>query len=105
MTARQFSLTAGPQPGLRRAITAAYREDERACVQRLLEQARMAPEEVAATQALARRLVTEVRAKRSGASGVDALMQEFSLSSQEASRSCAWPRRSCASRTGRPRTG
>ena len=52
-------------------------------MQRLLPQARMTPEQAAAAQELARRLVTEVRAQRSGASGVDALMQEFSLSSQE----------------------
>ena len=43
----------------------------------------MTPEQASAAQALARRLVTEVRAQRTGASGVDALMQEFSLSSQE----------------------
>ena len=42
------------------------------------------PDDVtAAAEALARRLVTQVRAQRSGASGVDALMREFSLSSQE----------------------
>ena len=83
MTAMQFGQLARPQSALRDAITAAYREDEAACVQRVLAQARMTPEQTAAAQALARRLVTEVRAQRSGASGVDALMQEFSLSSQE----------------------
>ena len=79
----QFDTIARPQSELRLRITAAYREDEPACVQRLLMQARMTPEEVAATQDLARQLVTEVRAQRSGSTGVDALMQEFSLSSQE----------------------
>ena len=43
----------------------------------------MPPEQVAAVQSLARSWSTEVRGKRTGASGVDALMQEFSLSSQE----------------------
>ena len=79
----QFGTIARPQSELRLRIAAAYREDETACVQRLLMQARMTPEEVAATQDLARQLVTEVRAQRSGSTGVDALMQEFSLSSQE----------------------
>jgi RHH-type proline utilization regulon transcriptional repressor/proline dehydrogenase/delta 1-pyrroline-5-carboxylate dehydrogenase len=79
----QFDTIARPQSELRLRITAAYREDETACVQRLLTQARMTPEEVAATQGLARQLVTKVRAQRSGSTGVDALMQEFSLSSQE----------------------
>ena len=79
----QFGTITRPQSELRLRIAAAYREDETACVQRLLMQARMTPEEVAATQDLARQLVTEVRAQRSGSTGVDALMQEFSLSSQE----------------------
>ena len=83
MSVLQFASIARPQSALRDAITAAYREDEVSCVQRLLAQARLTPEQAAAAQALARRLVTEVRAERTGASGVDALMQEFSLSSQE----------------------
>ena len=83
MSVLQFTSIVRPQSALRGAITAAYREDEAACVQRLLPQARLAPEQASAAQALARRLVTEVRAQRTGSSGVDALMQEFSLSSQE----------------------
>src|SRR5918995_1891667 len=83
VTVMQFGTIARPQSELRLRIAAAYREDETACVQRLLMQARMTPEVVAATQGLARQLVTEVRAQRSGSTGVDALMQEFSLSSQE----------------------
>jgi RHH-type proline utilization regulon transcriptional repressor/proline dehydrogenase/delta 1-pyrroline-5-carboxylate dehydrogenase len=79
----QFGAIAHPQSELRRRIAAAYREDETACVQRVLAEAHTTADEVAATQSLARRLVTAVRAERSGASGVDALMQEFSLSSQE----------------------
>lgn len=43
----------------------------------------MTPEEIAAAQALARRRVAKARAKRLGSSGVDALMQAFSLSRQE----------------------
>src|SRR3954469_374449 len=78
-----FAPLAHPQTPLRDAITAAWREDERTAVLRVIDEARMPPEQVAAVQALARRLVLEVRGKRTGASGVDALMQEFSLSSQE----------------------
>ena len=83
MTVTPFGSLAHPQSALRSAITAAYREDEQTCVQRLLVEARMSPEQAAAAEKLARKLVEEVRAERSGASGVDALMQEFSLSSQE----------------------
>ena len=78
-----FQPFAQPQPAMRRAITEAYRQDERQCIERLLPQAAMTREQVFAAQRLARRLVAEVRAKRSKASGVDALMHEFSLSSLE----------------------
>ena len=78
-----FAPLARPQSPLRDAITAHWREDERACVRRMIDEARMPPEQVAQVEALARRLVEAVRGKRTGASGVDALMQEFSLSSQE----------------------
>jgi len=68
---------------LREAITAAYRRDEREAVHWLLEQlgddVRPRPE----AQSLARKLVEAVRSKRTRASGVDALMHEFSLSSEE----------------------
>ncbi len=83
MTVTRFASLAHPQSALRSVITAAYREDEQTCVQRLLVEARMSPEQAAAAEKLARKLVEQVRAERSGASGVDALMQEFSLSSQE----------------------
>ena len=85
-----FAPLARPQSPLRDAITAAWREDEQTCVRRLIEQARMPPEEVAAVQALARRLVTEVRGKRTGASGVDALMQESATSSPRAIGARIW---------------
>ncbi|PRP71335.1 trifunctional transcriptional regulator/proline dehydrogenase/L-glutamate gamma-semialdehyde dehydrogenase [Chromobacterium amazonense] len=79
----QFESFAHQQSVLRDAITAAYRRDERECVQALLAQAAMSPEQVASVQQLARRLVTEVRRERTRASGVDALMHEFSLDSSE----------------------
>lgn len=71
-----------PSP-LRAAISAACRHDEREAVQALLAQA---PDDTAAGEtirAVARHLVQTVRDKRSHASGVDALMHEFSLSSEE----------------------
>lgn len=79
----QFEVFARSQTPLRDAITAAYRRDEREAVQSLLPQAAMTPEQVASVQDLARRLVAQVRRERTRASGVDALMHEFSLSSQE----------------------
>ncbi|HJV74188.1 MAG TPA: trifunctional transcriptional regulator/proline dehydrogenase/L-glutamate gamma-semialdehyde dehydrogenase, partial [Noviherbaspirillum sp.] len=71
-----------PSP-LRAAITAAYRRDEREAVQWLLEQIKPSAAEHKATQFMARKLVQAVREKRTRASGVDALMHEFSLSSEE----------------------
>jgi RHH-type proline utilization regulon transcriptional repressor/proline dehydrogenase/delta 1-pyrroline-5-carboxylate dehydrogenase len=65
---------------LRAAITNAYRRDEREAVAALLAQGAKPDAEAAI---LARRLVTQVRARRTRASGVDALMHEFSLSSDE----------------------
>ena len=68
------------QVPLRAAITAAYRRDETAAVEWLLAQG-ASPDPDA--QPLAHRLVSAVRAKRTRSSGVDALMHEFSLSSEE----------------------
>ncbi|MFL6674764.1 MAG: trifunctional transcriptional regulator/proline dehydrogenase/L-glutamate gamma-semialdehyde dehydrogenase [Massilia sp.] len=68
------------QAPLRAAITAAYRRDETQAVQWLLDQGASANGD--AFQ-LAHRLVSTVREKRTRASGVDALMHEFSLSSEE----------------------
>lgn len=68
---------------LRAAITAAYRRDETLAVQWLLSQVQTSAGSHAASQTLARKLVQAVREKRTRASGVDALMHEFSLSSEE----------------------
>ena len=68
---------------LRARITAAYRADEAAAVHALLSEAALAPEPLAATQRLAASLAQGVRAARSTAGGVDALMLEFSLDSRE----------------------
>ncbi|TFW27462.1 trifunctional transcriptional regulator/proline dehydrogenase/L-glutamate gamma-semialdehyde dehydrogenase [Massilia horti] len=68
------------QTPLRAAITAAYRRDEQEAVRWLLAQGACAN---ADAYMLAHRLVSKVREKRTRASGVDALMHEFSLSSEE----------------------
>ncbi len=71
----------GTSTPLRAAITAAYRRDEQLAVHALLAQVTIGADPDA--QALARSLVTNVREKRTRSSGVDALMHEFSLSSEE----------------------
>jgi RHH-type proline utilization regulon transcriptional repressor/proline dehydrogenase/delta 1-pyrroline-5-carboxylate dehydrogenase len=72
-----------PPSPLRAAITAATREDETPAVARLVEAARMPAEVRAGADTLARSLVQRLRAKRGEASGVEMLMREFSLSSEE----------------------
>ncbi|KAF3996943.1 trifunctional transcriptional regulator/proline dehydrogenase/L-glutamate gamma-semialdehyde dehydrogenase [Glaciimonas immobilis] len=71
------------QSTLRAAITAAYRRDEAIAVQWLLSNVVDSSGARAASEELARKLVQSVRDKRTRASGVDALMHEFSLSSEE----------------------
>ena len=77
-----FAREAHPQPPLRAAITAATRRAEEECLPPLLAAATLAPEQDAAAEALARRLVAALRGKRR-AGIVEALVQEFSLSSAE----------------------
>src|SRR5690606_27823797 len=76
----EFAHDIQPQSVLRAAITSAYRRPETECVPMLLDQARSPrPKE---THALAQRLVETLRGKRKSG-GVEGLIQEFSLSSQE----------------------
>ncbi|QYF95196.1 trifunctional transcriptional regulator/proline dehydrogenase/L-glutamate gamma-semialdehyde dehydrogenase [Massilia sp. PAMC28688] len=75
----QSQIIEHPRP-LRAAITAAYRRSEPEMVGWLLAQSARPH---AGAHALAHRLVSAVRSKRTRASGVDALMHEFSLSSEE----------------------
>ncbi|GAA4020418.1 trifunctional transcriptional regulator/proline dehydrogenase/L-glutamate gamma-semialdehyde dehydrogenase [Actimicrobium antarcticum] len=72
-----------PVTDLRRAITAAYRKQEKEAVDWLVAQVPQNTALTAQTGILAERLVIAVREKRTRASGVDALMHEFSLSSEE----------------------
>ena len=68
---------------LRAAMIDAYREDETTAVHRLLDSIEISSASAEKIASRARALVIAVRENRSGATGVDHLMQEFSLSSQE----------------------
>jgi RHH-type proline utilization regulon transcriptional repressor/proline dehydrogenase/delta 1-pyrroline-5-carboxylate dehydrogenase len=70
------------QSPLRAAITAAYRRPEPDCVPPLLDLTTMTPAATAKARALAQRLVEAMRAKVPSG-GVDGLIHEYSLSSQE----------------------
>ncbi len=77
-----FARSVQPQTPLRAAITAATRRAEPECVVRLLSDAAMPDALAGRTQALARTLVTTLRAK--GTRGaVEGLVREYDLSSQE----------------------
>jgi RHH-type transcriptional regulator, proline utilization regulon repressor / proline dehydrogenase / delta 1-pyrroline-5-carboxylate dehydrogenase len=71
-----------PQSPLRAAITAAYRRPESECVPPLIAMAAANPDEARRIEALARSLVARLRAK-TRSSGVEGLIHEYSLSSQE----------------------
>ncbi len=85
-----FAQSVLPQSVLRAAITAAYRTPEPALLPLLLEQARLPSAMAEASQNMALRLAAALRAPGHGKGGkggkagvVQALLQEFSLSSQE----------------------
>ena len=77
-----FAPAIAPRTPLRRAITAAYRREEAACIAPLLDAATLTPEQRAAVAATTRDLVLKLRGERKGG-GVEGLVQEYSLSSQE----------------------
>ncbi len=70
------------QTPLRAAITAAYRRPEPECLPPLLKLAEVEPDEARRIDPLARGLVTKLRGK-TRSSGVEGLIYEYSLSSQE----------------------
>lgn len=78
----EFAQNVQPQSVLRAAITAAYRRPEPECVPVLIGQAKLSDAQRAPVQALARKLVEAMRGKQTGG-GVEGLIHEFSLSSQE----------------------
>ncbi len=70
------------QTPLRAAITAAYRRPEPECVASLIEAATLKPDQAKAAKKTTRQLVERLRAK-TRSSGVEGLIHEYSLSSQE----------------------
>ncbi|HWA89210.1 MAG TPA: bifunctional proline dehydrogenase/L-glutamate gamma-semialdehyde dehydrogenase PutA [Rhizomicrobium sp.] len=70
-------------PTLRQAISDAYLADENTISAARIAQARLSPQEEAATATLARALVERVREEGMRKGGVDAFMQEYSLSGPE----------------------
>src|SRR5580698_690395 len=79
-----FAQSVQPQSVLRSQITAAYRRAEPDCLPLLLSEASMADPLRRAASAMAQNLVVALREKkRGGGSGVEALIQEYSLSSHE----------------------
>ena len=80
--ALQNELILNPLP-IRNAITEVYRRDEQESVQFLLLNLKDYPQAKSKIHALSSKLVSSVREQRTRASGVDALMHEFSLSSEE----------------------
>ncbi|HXV30976.1 MAG TPA: bifunctional proline dehydrogenase/L-glutamate gamma-semialdehyde dehydrogenase PutA, partial [Sinorhizobium sp.] len=77
-----FAPTIRPQTTLRQAITAAYRRPETECLPPLVEAATLPQGVRNAAAGTARKLIEALRAKHKG-SGVEGLVQEYSLSSQE----------------------
>ncbi|WP_430475830.1 bifunctional proline dehydrogenase/L-glutamate gamma-semialdehyde dehydrogenase PutA [Thalassospira lucentensis] len=73
-----------PHPNqIRQQIRDAYRADEEAAVEGLIEKARLSPEQTVRVQDRAYKLVSRVRQADNGKSGIDALLHEYELSSKE----------------------
>jgi RHH-type proline utilization regulon transcriptional repressor/proline dehydrogenase/delta 1-pyrroline-5-carboxylate dehydrogenase len=68
---------------LRDAISSVYLADENRIVSQRISEARLSPAEAAATHSLAEQLVTRIRKEGARRGGVDAFMQEYSLSGPE----------------------
>ena len=83
MPFQEFCRSVQPQSALRARITAAYRQPETQCLPPLLAEARLPAAAADAAESLARELVIALRRKKLGGLGVEALIQEYSLSSQE----------------------
>jgi RHH-type proline utilization regulon transcriptional repressor/proline dehydrogenase/delta 1-pyrroline-5-carboxylate dehydrogenase len=78
------ALTFAAPTGLRAAIAAAHRRPEPECIAALIDVAAATPQEAPAVRSVAESLVRTLREKsRSRTGGVEGLIQEYSLSSQE----------------------
>jgi RHH-type proline utilization regulon transcriptional repressor/proline dehydrogenase/delta 1-pyrroline-5-carboxylate dehydrogenase len=72
------------RPGLRAAITRATLEDEQIAVERLVDEARLAPELRRRVEGRAARLVTDLRRVQTASPGpLDGFLKEFGLSDRE----------------------
>ncbi|TXH36582.1 MAG: trifunctional transcriptional regulator/proline dehydrogenase/L-glutamate gamma-semialdehyde dehydrogenase [Rhodospirillaceae bacterium] len=78
----EFAQTVQPQTVLRAKITSAYRRPEQECLPFLVTEASLPKSVTGAAQALARRLVEALREKGQRG-GVEGLIHEYALSSQE----------------------
>ncbi|WP_374633435.1 trifunctional transcriptional regulator/proline dehydrogenase/L-glutamate gamma-semialdehyde dehydrogenase [Ferrovibrio sp.] len=78
----EFAQSIQPQSVLRARITAAYRQPETECLPQLIAEASLPKAQAATVRNLARVLVEALRAKSSHG-GVEGLIHEYSLSSQE----------------------
>ncbi len=73
-----------PEPDLLRgAIEGAYRVDETACVEMLLDEAALPRDARGRVADTARRLVGEIRRRGARSGGIDAFMNEYKLTNQE----------------------
>lgn len=68
---------------LRAAVTDAYLADETQCIENLLKEATLPRKSMARAQNLARLLVDAIRQKVKQQGGIEAFMQEYSLTSEE----------------------
>jgi RHH-type transcriptional regulator, proline utilization regulon repressor / proline dehydrogenase / delta 1-pyrroline-5-carboxylate dehydrogenase len=82
-TSSTFAIPYTVAEALRERISRDYRRDEASMVVALAGEAGLSAPELATTQRLATTLAEGVRASRTNAGGVDALMLEFSLDSRE----------------------
>jgi RHH-type transcriptional regulator, proline utilization regulon repressor / proline dehydrogenase / delta 1-pyrroline-5-carboxylate dehydrogenase len=78
----EFARSIQPQGPLRQAITAAWRRPETECLPSLIGPARLPPAHQERARALAARLVEALR-RKAPAGGVEGLIHEYALSSQE----------------------
>src|SRR5215469_4555176 len=78
----EFSREVPPRSELRQHITAAYRRPEPDCVPALIEAARLSDAVVTTARKTARRLVEVLRAAPAHG-GVESLIREYALSSDE----------------------
>ncbi len=68
---------------LRDAITNAYRMDEETCVNRLIPEATLPPQQLSSILETAKKLVTETRAYKKRQGKLDSLLHQYDLSTEE----------------------